>query len=157
MYIIMMQIHLVFMCVCVQATWEQNFHKCCSMGLKPIVFETQMELECLGNYTKSVKIFVLGLFLKNAIWSDGWKYNFNYWTGGTQRSCKGQWSWCAGAESITFLDNLKWAFNQPDNRAGGDDCVHMRFLQNTTGLVLADKNCSDKYIVACEVSKISHI
>jgi hypothetical protein len=50
---------------------------------------------------------------------------------------------------------LTWAFNQPDNRAGGDDCVHMRFLQNTTGLVLADKNCSDKYIVACEVIKIT--
>jgi hypothetical protein len=38
-----------------QATWAQNYQKCCSMGLKPIVFETKTELECLGNFTKSAK------------------------------------------------------------------------------------------------------
>jgi Lectin C-type domain len=91
-------------------------------------------------------------FLKAYIFKGGWKFNLNYWTGGTQRSCKGQWSWCAGAESVAFPENLKWASNQPDNRAGADDCVHMRFIQNSTGIVLADKNCSDKYIVACEVT-----
>jgi hypothetical protein len=80
----------------------------------------------------------------------------NYWTGGTQRSSKAQWSWCAGADSVAFPDNLPWAFNQPDNRAGADDCVHMHLLQNETGIVLADKNCSDKYVVACEVTKFSH-
>jgi len=88
--------------------------------------------------------------------TDGWKFNFNYWTGGTQRSCKGQWSWCAGAESVPFPVNLTWAYNQPDNRAGADDCVHMRILQNATGIVLLDKNCSDKYVVACEVTQMSH-
>jgi hypothetical protein len=77
----------------------------------------------------------------------------NYWTGGTQRSCKGQWSWCAGADSVAFPDNLPWASKQPDNRAGADDCVNMRLLLNATGIVLADKNCSDKYVIACEVSK----
>jgi Lectin C-type domain len=84
----------------------------------------------------------------------GWKYNLNYWTGGTQRSCKGQWSWCAGADSVAFQDNLTWALNQPDNRAGADDCMHMRFPQNASaGIVLADRNCSDKYVIACEVTK----
>jgi hypothetical protein len=95
------------------------------------------------------------MYIPLKICLDGWKYNFNYWTGGTARSCKGQWSWCAGADSVAFPDNLPWALNQPDNRAGADDCVHMRFLQNATGIVLADKNCSDKYVVACEVNKIN--
>ena len=57
----------------------------------------------------------------------------------------------AGAESVAFPDNLTWAQNQPDNQAGAEDCVHMRLLQS--GIVLADKNCSNKYIVACEVAK----
>jgi hypothetical protein len=79
----------------------------------------------------------------------------NYWTGGTARSCKGQWSWCAGAVSVAFPDYLRWAFNQPDNRAGAEDCVNMRILQNATGIVLADRNCTDNYVIACEVTKIS--
>jgi hypothetical protein len=45
-----------------QATWEQNFQTCCSMGLKPIVFETPTEIECLGNYTKSETQALLKLF-----------------------------------------------------------------------------------------------
>jgi hypothetical protein len=82
---------------------------------------------------------------------DKWQYNFNYWTGGAQRDCKGQWTWCAGTEKIVFHQDLAWAYNQPDNKAGGDDCIHMKLLQNKTGIVLSDRNCSDKYIIACEV------
>jgi hypothetical protein len=84
-----------------------------------------------------------------------WKYNLNYWTGGAQRDCKGQWTWCAGADKVTLSQSLNWAYNQPDNKAGGDDCIHMKLLQNTTGIVLSDRNCSDKYIVACEVRYIA--
>jgi hypothetical protein len=42
--------------------------------------------------------------------------------------------------------------NQPDNKAGGDDCIQMRLLQNATGIALYDRNCSDKFVVACEVN-----
>jgi hypothetical protein len=81
----------------------------------------------------------------------------NYWTGGAQRDCKGQWTWCAGSNKVTIKESLYWAYNQPDNKAGGDDCIHMRLLQNTTGIVLSDRNCSDKYIVACEVRKKNYL
>jgi Lectin C-type domain len=106
-------------------------------------------------HKKCIKSIPEQLFANyNKTKSVGWKYNLNYWTGGTQRSCKGQWSWCAGADSVAFQDNLTWAFNQPDNRAGADDCMHMRFPQNSSAaIVLSDRNCSDKYVIACEVTK----
>jgi hypothetical protein len=36
-----------------QGTWDQNYKKCCSLGMTPIAFETISELECLSNLTKS--------------------------------------------------------------------------------------------------------
>jgi hypothetical protein len=53
---------------------------------------------------------------------------------------------------LPLTDNLTWAFNQPDNKAGGDDCIQIRIMQNATGIALYDRNCSDKYVIACEVN-----
>jgi hypothetical protein len=83
-----------------------------------------------------------------------WPYNLNYWTGATQKGCKGQWAWCSGLSTSPLPENLTWGFNQPDNKAGGDDCIHMRLMQNTTGISLFDRNCSDKFVIACEVNII---
>ena len=84
--------------------------------------------------------------------SDSWPYNFNYWTGATQKGCKGQWAWCSGLSKSPLPDNLTWGFNQPDNKAGGDNCIQMRLMQNKTGISLFDRNCSDKFVIACEVN-----
>jgi Lectin C-type domain len=80
-----------------------------------------------------------------------WPYNFNYWTGATQKDCKGQWTWCSGSSAVALPENLTWGFNQPDNKAGGDDCIQMRLMQNATGIALFDRNCTDKFVIACEV------
>jgi hypothetical protein len=135
-----------------QGTWEQNFQKCCSMGLTPIVFETTAELSCLSNITKSNKHKNCNLIITSSEKSGSWPYNLNYWTGATQKGCKGQWAWCSGLSTSPLPDNLTWAFNQPDNKAGGDDCMQMRLMQNTTGISLFDRNCSDKFVFACEVN-----
>jgi hypothetical protein len=82
-----------------------------------------------------------------------WPYNLNYWTGATQKGCKGQWTWCSGSSAAALPDNLTWGFNQPDNKAG-DDCIQMRLMQNTTGIALFDRNCSDKFVIACEVTNL---
>jgi len=75
----------------------------------------------------------------------------NFWTGGSQLACKGEWAWCSGSAASPIADNLTWAFNQPDNKLGADDCLHMRIFQNKTGIALSDRNCSDKFVIACEV------
>jgi len=135
-----------------QGTWEQNYERCCSLGLSPIIIERIEELNCLSNFTKSTNIFKYFNPLSNNVsLLDKWAYNFNYWTGGTQKGCKGQWAWCSGSGNVPFPENLTWTFNQPDNKGGGDDCIHMRLNQNDTGVAISDRNCSDKFIIACEV------
>jgi hypothetical protein len=66
-------------------------------------------------------------------------------------NCKGQWSWCSGVEASPIVENLTWSFGQPDNKNGGDNCLQMRLFQNATGIALSDRNCSDRYVFACEV------
>jgi Lectin C-type domain len=82
---------------------------------------------------------------------ENWTYNFNYWTSATQKGSKGQWAWCTGQTTALLPDNLTWAFNQPDNKAGGEDCIQMRLTQNATGIALSDRNCTNKFVIACEV------
>jgi len=118
--------------------------------MRPIAFETLDELSCLSNFTSSEfslanKKGLIGALVEN------WKYNLNYWTGGSQSGCKGEWAWCSGSEVADLPDNLTWAFNQPDNKAGADDCLQMRLFQNKSGIALADRNCADKFVIACEV------
>jgi hypothetical protein len=74
----------------------------------------------------------------------------NFWTGGTQKGCQGQWSWCGVGGAIA--DDIKWEKGQPDNKGGQEDCVHMRFVLNSTGTIITDRNCTNKYIFACEVT-----
>jgi hypothetical protein len=118
--------------------------------MRPIVFESVEELQCLSNFTncKCPKEKGHNYSIQNVA---NWKFNFNYWTGGIQRDCKGQWSWCSGSEASKVVNNLTWSLGQPDNKNGGDDCLQMRILQNETGIALSDRNCSDRYVIACEV------
>jgi len=51
---------------------------------------------------------------------------------------------------VPLLDDLTWAMSQPDNKAGEDDCLHMKLVDNS-GIAISDRNCSDKYVIACEV------
>jgi hypothetical protein len=73
----------------------------------------------------------------------------NFWTGGTQKGCQGQWGWCGVGGAIS--DDIKWEKGQPDNKGGQEDCVHMRFVLNATGTIITDRNCTNKFIFACEV------
>jgi hypothetical protein len=80
-------------------SWEQNWQTCCSLGMEPLLIESAKDLKCLSNVTK------------NSIWSG----NFNYWTGGTQKDCRGSWTWC-GKDGARMLNNdVTWDKDQPDN------------------------------------------
>jgi len=114
-------------------TWDENWAMCCSLGMEPIVLESKKEQQCLTQMT-----------------AKDWKYNFNYWTAGTQRGCRGQWRWCWSG-SKTMKSEIAWAPGQPDNLKGNESCLHMRFYTNGMGLRITDRNCTDKYIFACQV------
>jgi len=82
--------------------------------------------------------------------SDNWTGNLNYWTGGMQ-GCKGFWGWCAGSKYLPFTANMTWGLNQPELFKEKENCLHLRVFQNKSGVVLNDRECKDKYIIACEV------
>jgi hypothetical protein len=79
-----------------------------------------------------------------------WTGNLNYWTGGFQE-CRGRLGGCASDIFVPIEDNLTWAANQPDLLKEGANCVHMRIHKNASSTALSTRNCSDKYIYACEV------
>jgi hypothetical protein len=88
---------------------------------------------------------------RTLLFKGNWTYNLNYWTGGTQRGSKGNWGWCSGTGVKPLPHNLTWGLDQPDNKALNDDCLQMRLTANKTGIHLWDRNCSSKFVIACEV------
>jgi Lectin C-type domain len=109
--------------------------------MEPLIIESTNELKCLSDVTK------------NGTWTG----NFNYWTGGTQKDCRGSWSWCGKDGARMFNDDgVIWDKDQPDNKGGREDCIHLKLKKNNaTGqpqeFVLTDRNCTDKYILGCKV------
>jgi hypothetical protein len=83
-----------------------------------------------------------------------WNGNVNYWTGGFQE-CRGRLGWCASDNFVPIADNLTWAQNQPDFLKAGANCLHMRIHKNDSSTALSTRNCTDKYIYACEVTNYS--
>jgi hypothetical protein len=120
-------------------TWEQNWKTCCNLGMEPLLLDNVKELKCLSNVTK------------NGTWTG----NFNYWTGGTQKDCRESWSWCGRDGNRVFNDDVTWDKDQPDNKGGREDCIHLKLKKDVSGqpqeFVLTDRNCTDKYILACKV------
>jgi Lectin C-type domain len=121
--------------------WKQNWLTCCSLGMEPLVIENRRELDCLSNVTK------------NGTWTG----NFNYWTSGTKKNL-GNWSWC-GKDGVNLLNaNVTWDIGQPDNKGGNEDCIHLKLKKSASGdpdkFVLTDRNCTDKYILACRVDLV---
>jgi len=119
---------------------EENWQTCCSLGMEPLLINSVQELKCLSNLTQN----------------GTWKGNSNYWTAGTQKDCRGSWSWCGKEGTIMLKDNITWDKDQPDNKGGREDCIHLKLKKNnTTGsaqeFVLTDRNCKDKYVLACKV------
>lgn len=116
-----------------KVTWQKNWETCCSLGMAPLTMDSASEQQCLSKLTKS----------------SNWTGNQNYWTGGTQQGCRGSWAWC-GIKAGGISDDVKWESRQPDNLGGRQDCVHLKNVK-ASGLMLTDRNCTDKYILACKV------
>jgi Lectin C-type domain len=120
--------------------------------MNPIIFTSAEKQKCLSNHTKSYLLYLHLLIDIATIKTANWTGNLNYWTGGFQ-GCRGQWGWCTGADFIPIAENLNWATNQPEMLKENENCVHMRIHKNDSSTALSDRNCSDRYIFACEVAE----
>ncbi|CAB3388244.1 Hypothetical predicted protein [Cloeon dipterum] len=118
-------------------TWLSNWQQCCALGMEPLNMDNADEQTGLKGLTVRFK--------------DDWKMNFNYWTSGTwQGSPQKMWSWCEPNGPTVFPPGLIWEAGQPDNRDGNETCVHFRFILNSTGAIMTDRNCTSKYVFACK-------
>ncbi|XP_059484026.1 uncharacterized protein LOC132201683 [Neocloeon triangulifer] len=113
-------------------TWENNTQMCCNLGMQSFYINSKIDQLCISNLTKFKT----------------WKYNFNYWLGGTKQGCRQQWAW-GGSITAGIPSDLIWEKGQPDNKGGKEECLHFKVKNNTEGAVVTDRNCTDKYIMAC--------
>ena len=83
------------------------------------------------------------------------KANYNYWTSGTWKGAPpNQFSWCKPSGPSVLAGDLVWEAGQPDNAGSNESCVHFRFVLNSTGTIMTDRNCANKYIYACKVFNV---
>ncbi|XP_065345661.1 uncharacterized protein LOC135943158 [Cloeon dipterum] len=119
-------------------SWLSSWQQCCALGMETLNIDNAAEQLGLTNLT-------YGATPKT------WKMNFNYWTSATWKgSPVGQWSWCEPYGPTIFPPNLTWERGQPDNNGGNEICIHYRFVLNSTGTILTDRNCANKLIYACK-------
>ncbi|XP_065345464.1 uncharacterized protein LOC135943002 [Cloeon dipterum] len=119
-------------------TWLSNYLQCCALGMEALNIDNIAEQLALTTFSRGFN-------------TTTWKANFNYWTSGTWKgSPVGLWSWCEPSGPVIFDQGLTWERGQPDNRNGNESCVHFRFIMNSTGTVLTDRNCSNSLIYACK-------
>jgi hypothetical protein len=99
--------------------------------MQPIWFSGGDEMKCFSDLIKT-----------------NWTLNYNYWTGGAQQGCWGEWGWCQGSNASVMPNDVTWLPGQPDNSSEG--CLSLRIFKNGSNIALSDKRCLDKFIMACK-------
>ncbi|XP_065346603.1 uncharacterized protein LOC135943866 [Cloeon dipterum] len=118
-------------------TWLNSYRQCCALGMETLNIDNAAEQLGLTALAKANKA--------------NWTANFNYWTSGTGKGApEKQWSWCKPNGPTVFAKGLVWEKLQPDNKGDNESCVHFRFILNSTGTIMTDRNCANKYIFACK-------
>ncbi|CAB3379169.1 Hypothetical predicted protein [Cloeon dipterum] len=115
-------------------TWENNAKRCCSIGMRPLAFETDEKFNCFkAQTTKEV-----------------WHYNFNYWTSGRRGFANSSFQWCYYNNSESFANMTSmWAKGFPAN-SPTLDCVHLSVLKNMNGTELTQKSCTNTFVFSCK-------
>ena len=81
-----------------------------------------------------------------------WPYNMNYWTSGRRIHSNNTFHWCLANETRQLASSgSMWAAQQPDNRNGSENCVHLEIPRNQNRTELTDRDCNDTYVFACKV------
>jgi len=68
---------------------------------------------------------------------------YNNWLGANDRHYEGSFRWTDGSP-VNFTG---WAYNEPNNSGGGEDCVHMFKSKSNKW---NDNDCAEKFFFICE-------
>ncbi|XP_059475015.1 uncharacterized protein LOC132196415 isoform X2 [Neocloeon triangulifer] len=113
--------------------WQENFDRCCSIGMTPIMIENDTKRQCLINLAKPPL----------------WKYNAHYWTSGQRISANATFQWCLSNSTFSNVSNI-WQSGQPDNTNNSENCVHLNIDKTKGSVATTDKNCSNLYVFGCQ-------
>ncbi|XP_059476778.1 uncharacterized protein LOC132197481 isoform X2 [Neocloeon triangulifer] len=108
-------------------TWNENSAKCFGLNMQPFTLESKDKLDCMNLQAKD------------------WKFNMNYWTGGTKDVASGAFGWCSANGSAPWQDFLPLA-----NLASDHNCVQMHISKANASVSVNDRRCSDRFIFACQ-------
>ncbi|XP_059470805.1 uncharacterized protein LOC132193884 isoform X2 [Neocloeon triangulifer] len=111
------------------ANWQQNFDKCCSLGMRPIYFQTADKFKCFNNMIDGFK----------------WPYNTRYWTSGLRISSS-KFTFCQTNASVALSF---WASGQPNNVNKSENCAQLIISPAYNTAQLADKHCGEISPFAC--------
>ncbi|XP_059486862.1 uncharacterized protein LOC132203244 isoform X2 [Neocloeon triangulifer] len=111
--------------------WEANLNRCCSLGMQPIMLESDEKRNCFNNLTKD------------------WIFNSNYWTAGRKVTDLNEYNWCTTSQVFTKNTNM-WATGYPNTTlTANEGCVHLRIVKNSK-VETTERNCTDKYVFGCQ-------
>jgi hypothetical protein len=122
--------------------------------MKPLSIDSKDNQKCLGDLVKGKNLKIQFNLNHSHVASGTWLGTLNYWTSATRAGCPSgsKFTWCSS--NTVVQDSAEWDQGQPDNAGGNQSCVHLRvnFKDGTT--TLTDRNCTDYYPIACQVSTI---
>ncbi|XP_059490119.1 uncharacterized protein LOC132205197 [Neocloeon triangulifer] len=110
-------------------TWQQNSEVCFSLNMQPFALESKEKLDCMKREAKT------------------WKYNLNYWTGGMKDLARCTLGWCSTKGVAPWQDVLPLVNLEKDQ-----NCIQMQIFKTNGSILISDRRCSDKSIIACQGS-----
>ncbi|XP_059488620.1 uncharacterized protein LOC132204250 isoform X2 [Neocloeon triangulifer] len=110
-------------------TWHENSAKCFSLKMQPFAFESKVKLECMK------------------VQATSWRFNLNYWTGGTKDPVNDTLGWCFANGTVPWKEIPPLA-----NLSKGQNCVQMQISKFNGTISMMDRRCSDRLIFACQSS-----
>ncbi|XP_059489837.1 uncharacterized protein LOC132205034 [Neocloeon triangulifer] len=79
--------------------------------------------------------------------------NEQYWTGGSDLGCEGNFGWC-GQGGQEFGRNIPWLYLEPNNAEGNEHCVNIDMIAwDSVKFTLNDNNCDKMMKFVCESKK----
>ncbi|XP_059488790.1 uncharacterized protein LOC132204343 isoform X2 [Neocloeon triangulifer] len=111
------------------ANWQQNFDKCCSLGMVPIFFEARDKFMCFNRMINGFN----------------WPYNTRYWTSGL-RDSPSRFVFC---QTTANVSSYYWESGEPNNVNKSENCAQLIIKPGNNTALLADKYCGEISAFAC--------
>jgi hypothetical protein len=142
----------VFLYNFMQVTWQENWQKCCALGMKTVSlnkYYSSVSIMDVPEGKFSLRKFAL-LMLKKTRVSQIAVPMYSFWTGGTRKGCSGQYTWC-----YSYINTYELSTRMLSEESHGACVLAFRFRGSTGDVEFAVNNevCTEKAFLACNSQK----